>query len=131
MKRKVIDIQNFISFYLHFQYSLQCLNNNRTWSSGRSVSDGWPDSTPDSENKDWPSSQQSPASAFTDLVPEFEPGKPWKVRNYFYSKPVFLSYLDLLKCFMWFSIVNLKKEICLSFMTQKKNCPYLMFRDLK
>lgn len=32
-----------------------------------------------SENKDWPSSQQSPATAFTDLVPEFEPGKPWKV----------------------------------------------------
>lgn len=52
---------------------------NRTWSSGRSVSDGWPDTTPDSENKDWPSAQQSPAAAFTDLVPEFEPGKPWKV----------------------------------------------------
>lgn len=51
----------------------------RTWSSGRSISDGWPDSTPDSESKDWPSSQQSPAAAFTDLVPEFEPGKPWKV----------------------------------------------------
>lgn len=51
----------------------------RTWSSGRSVSDGWPDTTPDSENKDWPSAQQSPAAAFTDLVPEFEPGKPWKV----------------------------------------------------
>lgn len=34
---------------------------------------------PYSENKDWPSSQQSPATAFTDLVPEFEPGKPWKV----------------------------------------------------
>lgn len=49
------------------------------WSSGRNVGDGWPDSNNDSENKDWPTSQQSPA-AFTDLVPEFEPGKPWKVR---------------------------------------------------
>jgi trinucleotide repeat-containing gene 6 protein len=51
-------------------------NEPSTWSSGRNDG-GWPDSTIDSENKDWPSSNQSPA--FTDLVPEFQPGKPWKV----------------------------------------------------
>lgn len=45
-----------------------------TWSSGRNDA-GWPEA--DAENKDWPSSNQSPA--FTDLVPEFQPGKPWKV----------------------------------------------------
>lgn len=52
----------------------------RPWSSGRNVTDGWPDSNADSENKDWPNtSQPSPGAAFTDLVAEFEPGKPWKV----------------------------------------------------
>jgi trinucleotide repeat-containing gene 6 protein len=48
-----------------------------TWSTGRNEG-GWPDTPIDTENKDWPSSNQSPA--FTDLVPEFQPGKPWKVR---------------------------------------------------
>lgn len=48
-----------------------------TWSSGRNDT-GWPDSTIEQENKDWPASNQSPA--FTDLVPEFQPGKPWKVK---------------------------------------------------
>ncbi|XP_072152180.1 protein Gawky isoform X2 [Bemisia tabaci] len=45
------------------------------WSSSVSNanSTGWPDS-----EKDWPSSQANSSSAFTDLVPEFEPGKPWK-----------------------------------------------------
>lgn len=51
-------------------------NEPSTWSSGRNDG-GWPDSNIDTENKDWPSSNQSPA--FTDLVPEFQPGKPWKV----------------------------------------------------
>lgn len=50
---------------------------NRTWSTGRNAGDGWPDPSSDSENKDWPP-QLPPATAFTDLVPEFEPGKPWK-----------------------------------------------------
>lgn len=49
-----------------------------TWSSGRNDAGGWPDSSMETENKDWPASNQSPA--FTDLVPEFQPGKPWKVR---------------------------------------------------
>lgn len=53
-----------------------------TWSSvGRSNSDtGWPDSSNvESDNKDWPvTTTQSSSQAFTDLVPEFEPGKPWK-----------------------------------------------------
>lgn len=53
----------------------------RTWSQvGRSINDGWPESTNDSENKDWSVGQQSaPTSAYSDLVQEFEPGKPWKV----------------------------------------------------
>lgn len=49
-----------------------------TWSTGRNDAGGWPDSTIEPENKDWPASNQSPA--FTDLVPEFQPGKPWKVK---------------------------------------------------
>lgn len=41
---------------------------------------GWPDSGNDEpSSKDWPSSSQPPTQAFSDLVPEFEPGKPWKV----------------------------------------------------
>ncbi|XP_058815309.1 protein Gawky-like [Topomyia yanbarensis] len=45
-----------------------------TWSNGRSnMGDGWPDSNAQ-DNKDWAAN----ADAFTDLVPEFEPGKPWK-----------------------------------------------------
>uniref|UniRef100_A0A182S860 GW182 middle domain-containing protein n=1 Tax=Anopheles maculatus TaxID=74869 RepID=A0A182S860_9DIPT len=53
-----------------------------TWTTGRTnLADGWPEQTGDTDSKDWTtanntSSQDS--SAFTDLVPEFEPGKPWK-----------------------------------------------------
>lgn len=62
-----------------------------TWSTvSRSNSDtGWPDSTtnditPDSKDSQW-SSSQPPANAFADIIPEFEPGKPWKVRiDYFF-----------------------------------------------
>lgn len=49
-----------------------------TWSTGRSINDGWPDPTNNSENKDWSVGQPSTATAYTDLVQEFEPGKPWK-----------------------------------------------------
>uniref|UniRef100_A0A182W7S7 UBA domain-containing protein n=1 Tax=Anopheles minimus TaxID=112268 RepID=A0A182W7S7_9DIPT len=45
-----------------------------TWSNGRNnLGDGWPDSS-SQDNKDWPGAND----AFSDLVPEFEPGKPWK-----------------------------------------------------
>nr|CAD7442204.1 unnamed protein product [Timema bartmani] len=54
-----------------------------TWSTvNRSNSDtGWPDSTGgdvtgQSDKDPWPNTTQS--NSFTDLVPEFEPGKPWK-----------------------------------------------------
>ncbi|XP_055612649.1 protein Gawky-like isoform X2 [Uranotaenia lowii] len=49
-----------------------------TWSSGRSnLADGWPDqSSGESGNKEWAPAQDN--AAFSDLVPEFEPGKPWK-----------------------------------------------------
>uniref|UniRef100_A0A1S4JW08 Uncharacterized protein n=1 Tax=Culex quinquefasciatus TaxID=7176 RepID=A0A1S4JW08_CULQU len=54
-----------------------------TWSSGRStLADGWPDQPSgavgggEPDNKDWDPSQDN--AAFSDLVPEFEPGKPWK-----------------------------------------------------
>lgn len=55
----------------------------RTWSSvPRTVGDtGWPDSSSvdvGSNDKDWPATTAA-SQAFTDLVPEFEPGKPWKV----------------------------------------------------
>lgn len=52
----------------------------RTWSTGRNINDGWPDHTNDSENKDWSVGHPSAATAYTDLVQEFEPGKPWKVK---------------------------------------------------
>ncbi|KAK9888232.1 hypothetical protein WA026_000500 [Henosepilachna vigintioctopunctata] len=50
------------------------------WSSGRSADTGWPDPAVSdvSNEKDasqWPTSAQP---SLTDLVPEFEPGKPWK-----------------------------------------------------
>lgn len=59
-----------------------------TWSSvGRGGGDsGWPDSAASgdvgggpADGKDWPNSAAQSSAAFTDLVPEFEPGKPWKV----------------------------------------------------
>lgn len=60
----------------------------RTWSSvSRSASDtGWPDSatndiTPDAKDSQWNSSQP-PGNTFADSIPEFEPGKPWKVGIY-------------------------------------------------
>lgn len=45
------------------------------------MADGWPDQNSahsDSEPKDWNSPQDN--AGFSDLVPEFEPGKPWKVK---------------------------------------------------
>ncbi|XP_059609723.1 protein Gawky isoform X2 [Phlebotomus argentipes] len=56
------------------------LQGDGTWSTGRNVNDGWPDGGAiETENsKDWSTGQTSPSAAFTDLVPEFEPGKPWK-----------------------------------------------------
>ncbi|XP_055638376.1 protein Gawky-like [Toxorhynchites rutilus septentrionalis] len=55
-----------------------------TWSTGRSnITDGWPDQAStggvEPDNKDWTPSQDN--SGFSDLVPEFEPGKPWKVKG--------------------------------------------------
>ncbi|XP_023022577.2 trinucleotide repeat containing adaptor protein gawky isoform X1 [Leptinotarsa decemlineata] len=49
------------------------------WSSGRTGDTGWPDSGTDTSN-DVKDAQWSTASqpSLTDLVPEFEPGKPWK-----------------------------------------------------
>ncbi|EDW99326.1 protein Gawky isoform X1 [Drosophila yakuba] len=55
------------------------LQNDSTWSTGRNIGDGWPDPSSDNENKDWSVAQPtSAATAYTDLVQEFEPGKPWK-----------------------------------------------------
>lgn len=68
-----------------------------TWSSGRTDAGGWPDSNIETDNKDWPASNQSPA--FTDLVPEFQPGKPWKVMKrcsfMLRNKILILNYLFL------------------------------------
>jgi len=54
-----------------------------TWSS-RLGDSGWPDpSNSDStDGKDW----QPGGAAYTDLVPEFEPGKPWKVIHFQYRQ---------------------------------------------
>lgn len=53
-----------------------------TWSNvSNRCESGWPESVNElSDNKDW-GSPASAATNFTDLVPEFEPGKPWKVRK--------------------------------------------------
>ncbi|XP_054285259.1 protein Gawky-like isoform X2 [Macrosteles quadrilineatus] len=49
-----------------------------TWSRSNSEG-GWPDSSSVSDDsKEWPNTSQASNQAFTDLVPEFEPGKPWK-----------------------------------------------------
>ncbi|GJQ80904.1 hypothetical protein Trydic_g4721 [Trypoxylus dichotomus] len=51
------------------------------WSSGRSADTGWPDTgpsdsgAPDVKDAQWAAPTQP---SLTDLVPEFEPGKPWK-----------------------------------------------------
>lgn len=49
-----------------------------TWST-RLGDSGWPDASNNdaTDGKDW----QPVNNAFTDLVPEFEPGKPWKMKN--------------------------------------------------
>ncbi|XP_017051370.1 protein Gawky isoform X2 [Drosophila ficusphila] len=58
------------------------LQNDGTWSTGRNIGDGWPDPSSDNENKDWSVAQPtSAATAYTDLVQEFEPGKPWKIKS--------------------------------------------------
>ncbi|KAH8269795.1 hypothetical protein KR018_008133 [Drosophila ironensis] len=55
------------------------LQSDGTWSTGRNIGDGWPDPSSDNENKDWSVAQPtSAATVYTDLVQEFEPGKPWK-----------------------------------------------------
>ncbi|XP_036223041.1 protein Gawky isoform X2 [Bactrocera oleae] len=54
------------------------LQNDGTWSTGRNIGDGWPDSSTENENKDWSVAQPTSAATYTDLVQEFEPGKPWK-----------------------------------------------------
>ncbi|XP_050301424.1 protein Gawky isoform X2 [Anthonomus grandis grandis] len=53
------------------------------WSSGRSGDTGWPDSsgadtTNDVKDAQWGAAAQP---SLTDLVPEFEPGKPWKIKS--------------------------------------------------
>lgn len=53
--------------------------NDSTWSNvSNRCESGWPESVNELTDKDWGSSA-SAAPNFTDLVPEFEPGKPWKV----------------------------------------------------
>ncbi|XP_052864148.1 protein Gawky-like [Anopheles cruzii] len=53
-----------------------------TWTAGRTnLADGWPEQTTgEPDSKDWTTTNTSSQdnSTFTDLVPEFEPGKPWK-----------------------------------------------------
>lgn len=54
------------------------------WSTGRSAdTGGWPDSSGADSTNDVKEAQWAPAPqpSLTDLVPEFEPGKPWKVMN--------------------------------------------------
>ncbi|XP_066140474.1 protein Gawky isoform X2 [Euwallacea fornicatus] len=50
------------------------------WSSGRSGDTGWPDSSGGDASNDVKEAQwtAAPQPSLTDLVPEFEPGKPWK-----------------------------------------------------
>lgn len=63
----------------HSSPNLNPLGPDGLWSNGRSSdTGGWPDATDSrsNESKEWPTNQSQPS--LTDLVPEFEPGKPWK-----------------------------------------------------
>lgn len=84
----------------------------RTWSTGRNVSDGWPDASviESDASKDWPTGQTSPSAAFTDLVPEFEPGKPWKVSLFVFSFLFLLFfYPKVFICLFFFLNIISKK----------------------
>uniref|UniRef100_A0A6P7FND2 Protein Gawky n=1 Tax=Diabrotica virgifera virgifera TaxID=50390 RepID=A0A6P7FND2_DIAVI len=50
------------------------------WSTGRTGDTGWPDSSANDNSNDVKDAQWSTTTqpSLTDLVPEFEPGKPWK-----------------------------------------------------
>lgn len=62
----------------------------RTWGVGRG-SEGWGDTTSDvADGKDWPT-HTSHQPVF-DLVPEFEPGKPWKVICFYFLYCNLLTY---------------------------------------
>lgn len=57
------------------------------WSS-REAPTSWPPSDTSSDpssdpNKDWPTGASQQPPAFSDLVPEFKPGEPWKVTTDF------------------------------------------------
>lgn len=71
-----------------------------TWSS-RLGDSGWPDTgnNDSTDGKDW--QPGAAGAAFTDLVPEFEPGKPWKVNLLLVC--LTLRTLDILKTFQKFN----------------------------
>lgn len=76
-----------------------------TWST-RLGESGWPDpgNSDSTDGKDWqPTGAAAGAAAFTDLVPEFEPGKPWKVIHFQYRtsyvKKTFFSIKNLIQYF--------------------------------
>lgn len=76
----------------------------RTWSRSNSEG-GWPDSSSVSDDsKEWPNTSQASNQAFTDLVPEFEPGKPWKVTN------LYKNFLPLMKKWLQ-QLTRLRKEL--------------------
>lgn len=71
-----------------------------TWSS-RLGESGWPETgnNDSTDGKDWQPGGGVGGSAFTDLVPEFEPGKPWKVipflDHYYFCLFIFILFDDV------------------------------------
>lgn len=80
-------LHNLVNEYIWDFFKIKI--NFSTWTNVGARSDsGWPDNAEDNKevwtNNGSNSQSNSSSSAFaTDLVPEFEPGKPWKVNNIF------------------------------------------------
>jgi trinucleotide repeat-containing gene 6 protein len=55
-----------------------CLSSTWSTSLSQSSSSGWPDQPPINQQQQQSQQQQQVEDSFGDLVPEFEPGKPWK-----------------------------------------------------
>lgn len=98
--KKISYIIKF-AIFVYFNFS--------TWTNVGNRSDsGWPDNAEDNK-EGWPNNGSNPqsnssSSAFaSDLVPEFEPGKPWKVSLHIILRKVCYGVmLKLVLCLQYF-----------------------------
>lgn len=100
LTKSIILLHYKVFYYIKaiFFFNSRCLSKEfvicSPWASGRSGDTGWPDSSTVENPQDGKDSQWStPAQpSLTDLVPEFEPGKPWKVSSHSQSISHLLSH---------------------------------------